>query len=119
MFLCLKRHEMSPFSPAVRRLKHIFLRKSRDSPLCFPEPRFGFPTFVRTYATTLAGALDLLLVKCKVLNILDFCLSRFKGYFLTRRGGLRNTASTQYSKAFFAIFTNPLKLLTFVQKRSI
>ena len=73
---------MSPFTPAVRRLKRVFLRKSRDSPLCFPEPRFGFPTFVRTHTTTLAGALDLLLVKYKFLNILDFCLSQFKGYFL-------------------------------------
>ena len=34
------------------RLKRIFLRKSRDLPLCFFEPWFGFPTFVRTHVTT-------------------------------------------------------------------
>ena len=33
-------------------LKLVFLRKSRDALLCFSEPRFGFPTLVRTHATT-------------------------------------------------------------------
>ena len=53
---CLRRHEMSPFTSTVGRdliflhLKRVFLRKSR--PLCFPEPCFGFPTLVRTHATT-------------------------------------------------------------------
>ena len=27
-------------------LKRVFLGKSRDTPLCFSEPRFGFPTLV-------------------------------------------------------------------------
>ena len=37
-------------------LKSVFLRKSCDAPLCFPEPWFGFPTFVRTHAATFARA---------------------------------------------------------------
>ena len=39
-------------------LKHVFLRKSRDALLCFPEPRFGFPNLVRTHVTTLSPALN-------------------------------------------------------------
>ena len=35
-------------------LKRVFLRKSRDAPLCFPEPWFGFPTLIRTHVTTQA-----------------------------------------------------------------
>ena len=35
-------------------LKRDFFRKSRDPPLCFPEPLFGFPTFIRAHATTVA-----------------------------------------------------------------
>ena len=34
-------------------LKCVFLRKSRDPPLCFPEPWFGFPSLVRMHAATL------------------------------------------------------------------
>ena len=35
-------------------LRRVFLRKSRDPPLSFPEPWFGFPTLVKTHPTTKA-----------------------------------------------------------------
>ena len=52
MFICVRRHEISPLTVSIRCdliftlfAKRGFLRKSCDAPLCFSEPWFGFPTF--------------------------------------------------------------------------
>ena len=64
MFICLRKHEISSFTAAVRR-DLIFLRfeaclftKVTRRSFCFPEPSFGFPTLIRMYVMTLPPAIN-------------------------------------------------------------
>ena len=57
-------------------MKRVFLTKSRDAPLCFPETGFGFPTLVRTHATT-QTTLKKLLHRCFHVKFAKFLRTPF------------------------------------------
>ena len=71
-------------------LKRVFLRKSCDAPMCFPEPRFGFPTLVRTHATTQAQNLLL----CYGRNVYD--VTSFLFFFIDLFGDRLTTVWIDY-----------------------